>query len=73
MPQIAELSPKYSGALKRISWALNRPLNKTLEQIIESAVNKMDPRKICRACRDNSFCANCLFNQGGGNEKNHEL
>jgi len=61
MAYTPELSQRYSGALRRIAWALDQPMTRTLESIFDWIGKAVDPRQICEACRDKSVCADCVF------------
>ena len=61
MAYTPELSPRYSGILRRIAWAYEVPMTQAIEGILELAVNYMDGRRICEACKACSFCPDCLF------------
>jgi len=63
MAYTPELSQKHSGTLRRIAWAANKPMTKTIEQIFNFVGNNLDHRKICDACKDDSFCEDCVFNR----------
>jgi len=47
--------------LRRIAWALGRPMTKTLEVIFDSMDQLIDPLKVCERCRDKSKCKECYF------------
>ena len=64
MAYTPELSQRHSGTLRRVAWALKMPMTKAIEQVFDQVVNVMDSQIVCRACRDNSFCSQCVFNQG---------
>lgn len=61
MAYTPELSQDYSGALRRIAWALDLPMTTALEEVIFQIGREVDRNLICKACRDNSFCDRCLF------------
>ena len=61
MAYTPELSPRYSGILRRIAWAYEVPMTQAIEDILEFAGNCMDVGRICDACKDRSFCRDCLF------------
>ena len=61
MAYTPELSPRYSGILRRIAWAYEVPMTLAIEGILEIAGNYMDGNRICNACKDRSFCPDCLF------------
>jgi hypothetical protein len=62
MAYTPELSQDYSGALRRIAWALDLPMTTALEEVLFQVGREVDKKLICKACRDNSFCERCLFN-----------
>ena len=66
MAYTPELSQTHSGALRRIAWAMKIPMTKAMVRIFEIVGNALDKDKICSACRDNSFCSDCLFKRNGG-------
>ena len=67
MAYTPELSLRHSGILRRIAWAYGVPMIRAIEGILEQTSKYIDGRKVCGACRDNSFCEFCLFR-----EKNKE-
>ena len=44
-------------------------MTQAIEGILELAGNYMDGKKVCEACRDNSFCESCLFKEGMRNRR----
>ena len=66
MAYTPELSRTHSGALRRIAWAMKIPMTKTMFKLIEIAGNALGNDKTCSACRDESFCSDCLFKKNGG-------
>jgi len=68
MAYTPELSLKSSQTLRRIAWALDKPMTKTLEIVIQNITMFIDRKKICSKCRDNSICQECIFN-----EQNHKV
>ena len=61
MAYTPELSSQYSGILRRIAWAYAIPMTQAIEGILEHTGKYMDGTKICEACKDKSFCQDCLF------------
>mgnify|MGYP006304839237 CR=1 FL=1 len=61
MAYTPELSQRHSGALRRLAWAVNKPMTKTLAQLFEFIGTNTDPFKVCSSCRDKSFCQMCVF------------
>lgn len=58
------LSQPYSAMLRRIAWAINKPMTQTLMAILNTL--NLDAEKICENCRDMSQCGICILN--GNNE-----
>jgi hypothetical protein len=63
MAYTPELSMKYSGALRRIAWARGIPMTRAVEALFDYATGFLDGKRVCEACRDSSFCEQCLFSQ----------
>ena len=63
MAYTPELSDQLSCTLRRIAWALDLPMTKTLEGIFEYLITIIDSKRICEMCRDKSRCENCGFNK----------
>jgi hypothetical protein len=61
MAYTPELSSRYSGILRRIAWAYEVPMTQAIEGILDLAGSYMDGNRICNACKDRSFCRDCLF------------
>jgi hypothetical protein len=62
MAYTPELSREHSGVLRRIAWALELPMTKAIGEVLDHAGAVIDSKKVCRACRDKSFCKDCTFN-----------
>jgi len=63
MAYIPELSQDYSGALRRIAWAMDLPMTVALEEVIFQIAREVDHDLVCKACKDQSFCKRCLFGE----------
>ena len=61
MAYTPELSLRHSGILRRIAWAYEVPMTRAIEGILEQTSKYIDGKKVCEACRDNSFCEECPF------------
>ena len=61
MAYTPELSRKGSSTLRRIAWSLNRPMTQTLEIVVEEYSKSIKPEQICKSCRDNTKCYQCMF------------
>ena len=61
MAYTPELSLRHSGILRRIAWAYGVPMTRAIEGVLEQTSKYIDGRKVCGACRDNSFCEGCPF------------
>ena len=69
MAYTPEMSLQASQTLRRIAWALDKPMTKSLDFLVKGITMFIDPKKICSKCRDNSICDECIFN--GRNHKSH--
>ena len=63
MAYTPELSQRHSGTLRRVAWALGKPMTRTLEDIIEWVGEKANPQTICPECRDKTVCEECIFHR----------
>jgi hypothetical protein len=61
MAYTPQLSLSSSRTLRRIAWALDKPMTETIEIIFCDLPNYLDPRKICVSCRDKTQCHDCVF------------
>ena len=65
MAYTPELSQRHSGTLRRLAWALNEPMTRTLASVFDWIGKNVDPRKVCQSCRDKEFCPECVFHRDG--------
>ncbi len=56
-----QISRQMSAVLRRIAWFQNKPMTKTLEQIIVIFSSIIEPSKICLSCKDSTVCKTCVF------------
>ena len=63
MAYTPELSNYQSCTLRRIAWAIGKPMTCTLSEVIEYVSNVIDNKRICAACKDKSRCTTCAFNE----------
>ena len=66
MAYTPELSQKHSCTLRRVAWALGKPMTKSLELIFDWIGEAVDSKKVCESCRDKSLCQECAFNKCHG-------
>jgi len=52
-----------SATLRRIAWAINKPMTITIVLIIKAVLTLLDKTLICPKCKDKSFCNHCPFNK----------
>jgi hypothetical protein len=69
MAYTPELSVKHSCTLRRIAWAMDMPMTQAIEEVFDYLGTHLDFGKVCDKCRDNSKCADCVFNHNGRKEK----
>jgi len=60
-----ELSYEASCTLRRIAWAVDRPMTKTIEMVFNHLPKMMDREKVCDKCRDRTRCDDCVFKLKG--------
>ncbi len=61
MAYTPELSLKASQTLRRIAWALEKPMTETIDIVMENITMFIDPQKVCVKCKDDSLCQECIF------------
>ena len=61
MAYTPELSQVHSNILRRIAWALEKPMTKTMANIIDNLAKRLNREKVCVACKDRSWCPDCPF------------
>ena len=59
-----KLSDYHSGTLRRIAWALGKPMTKTLQTLFDNLDLIIEPSKVCEKCKDRSLCDACYFKTG---------
>mgnify|MGYP001229659942 CR=1 FL=1 len=62
MAYTPELNESASATLRRISWALNQPMTRTINEIFTKIPKYIDRQKVCESCKDPSACNTCGFN-----------
>ena len=62
MAYTPELTLKNSAVLRRIAWALGKPMTRTMEEIMEFMTRVLCSEKVCENCRDKR-CEPCPFNK----------
>ena len=63
MAYTPELSQRSSSVLRRLAWALDIPMTKAMERVIEHITMIVDNKKVCSKCRDKTKCNTCVFKQ----------
>ena len=61
MAYTPKLPQYHSATLRRVAWALGKPMTKTLAALFDSLDILIDPEKVCESCKDKSHCQNCYF------------
>ena len=62
MAYTPELSQEGSSTLRRIAWARNEPMTRTIQIVIDEYSKSIEPEQVCLLCRDKTKCSHCLFN-----------
>lgn len=63
MAYTPEMSQEASRTLRRIAWALGKPMTRTLDFVMKNITLFIDPEKICGKCKDASICKACIFSK----------
>ena len=61
MAYTPELDRAASGFVRRLAWAVNRPMTSVLEELVLHVAEAVDADKVCLACRDTSRGAQCII------------
>ncbi len=58
-------SPQFSKmaavSVRRLAWALDKPMTLTVDIIVKLLPSLIDPSKVCLSCKDNTRCQGCTF------------
>ena len=58
-------SPQFSAmaavSVRRLAWAINKPMPAAVDFIIRQLPSIVDPAKICQVCKDSTKCKACTF------------
>ena len=57
-PQFSETA---AVTVRRLAWALDTPMTKTIDIIINELSLVFSPKDICPKCQDKSKCQSCAF------------
>jgi hypothetical protein len=52
-------SYESSAAVRRLAWAMGKPMTKTVEILVRLIPSLVEPSKVCRACKDKTICDTC--------------
>ena len=63
MAYTPELSDESSSTLRRIAWAMNIPMTRAIEIIMDTITMMIEREKVCEECRDKTKCAKCGFSK----------
>jgi hypothetical protein len=58
-----QFSAASSAAVRRLAWAMGRPMTETVEIMVRLFTATVDPSKVCLACQDRTICKSCPFIQ----------
>jgi hypothetical protein len=61
-PQFSQLA---TVSVRRLAWALGLNMPKAVDRIVALLPTLVSPAVVCAACKDNSKCNACAFNQQG--------
>lgn len=61
MAYTPELTQEHSCTLRRIAWALELPMTKTMQEVFNYLPDVIDRQLVCSACKDKTKCGSCAF------------
>jgi recombinational DNA repair protein RecR len=60
-------SPEFSTiatvSVRRLAWALNKSMPKTVDLMVSLMPSLVEPSKVCMSCKDNTKCHACIFSR----------
>ena len=63
MAYTPELTQENACTLRRIAWAAEMPMTRTLNEIVERFTAHVQRETICGLCRDRTRCSTCGFGE----------
>jgi hypothetical protein len=69
MAYTPELSDSASATLRRIAWAVGKPMTQTMNAIFMNLPNIIGKETICPSCRDTTRCDICGFGHNTKTER----
>jgi hypothetical protein len=62
-PYTPQFSLAATVSVRRLAWALGLTMPKAVDRIVAMLPSLVSPTVVCAACKDNSKCNACAFNQ----------
>jgi hypothetical protein len=59
-----QLSYHSSEMVRRLSWAFDLPMTKTIETVIQSFPLLIESSLVCGKCQNKIICSTCIFSPG---------
>ena len=59
-PQFSQLA---AVSVRRLAWALNKPMPATVDFMVKLMPSFLTPSKICQSCKDKAACQVCIFSK----------
>ena len=56
-----QFSPLASISVRRLAWALDKPMPAAVDHMVWLLPSLVDPSKVCLSCQDRSRCSSCVF------------
>jgi hypothetical protein len=63
MAYTPQLPREESAILRRLAWAIGKPMTTTLTRLMQVMAAHANPAHVCPRCKDRSICAQCPFNR----------
>jgi recombinational DNA repair protein RecR len=58
-----QFSPTATVSVRRLAWALNKSMPKTVDLMVSLMPSLVEPSKVCLACQDQTKCRVCIFSR----------
>jgi hypothetical protein len=60
-PYTPQFSETATVSVRRLAWALQISMPKTMDRIVDALPSLFSPSDICPSCKDNAKCGLCVF------------
>ena len=60
-PYTPQFSDMATVSVRRLAWALNKPMTHTVDIMVKLLPLVVDKSKVCLVCKDKTKCQGCCF------------